>query len=462
MRNFIRNTAEKWHFAMEKVMPDSFIFAVLLTFIVFGLALIVVQASPVKIVESWYRGFWAYLAFSMQMVVLLIFGYSLAISRVGVKVIDSVTGIAKTPAQAVAVVAAVASILGAINWGLALIAGIFLCLGAARRVKGIHWPLLVASAYIGAEAAVPWSISITEPLLLNSPGWGWSPDIIPTIEKEIAGKLAPMPFDQTIYATASLFGLVLTPIIAVITCYLMHPAPERTKSISPEILEKLAAESQFKLEKPKEMALADKLNWSRTLWILVCIMTFAAIFLWFRGKSFMQVDLNMYNFIFIGIAMLLHENLARFVESVKMGSKAAFGIIMQFPFYAGIFGIMAYTGLLKVVAEWFVAISTPFFYPLVTMISSGIINMFIPSSGGIWMVQGPIMILAANKLGVAFNRVVMAFTAGEVLTNIIQPFWALPLLGATGTEMRTIMGYCLLATLFMFVLVALIYLFLPM
>ncbi len=462
MRSFIRNWAEKWHFGMEKVMPDSFIFAALLTFVVFIMALVVVGASPVQIVQSWYKGFWAYQPFSMQMVILLIFGYSLAITRLGVKAIDAVTGIAKTPAQAVAVVAAVAAILGAINWGLGLVGGIFLCLGAARRVKGIHWPLLVASAYIGAFSTITWSMSITEPLLLNSPGWGWTPDIVPAIEKEIGRKLAPMPFDQTIYATASVIGLILTPIVAVLTCYLMHPTPERTKSISPEALEKLAAESQFKLERPKEMALADKLNWSRTLWILICIMTFAAIFLWFRGKSFMQVDLNMYNFIFIGIAMLLHENLARFVESVKMGSKAAFGIIMQFPFYAGIFGIMAYTGLLKVVAGWFVAISTPFLYPLVTQISSGIINMFIPSSGGIWMVQGPIMILAANKLGVAFNRVVMAFTAGEVLTNTIQPFWALPLLGATGTEMRTIMGYCLLATFFMFVLVALIYLFLPM
>jgi len=462
MRNFIRNTAEKWHFAMEKVMPDSFIFAILLTFIVFILALTVVQASPGKIVDSWYKGFWAYLAFSMQMVILLIFGYSLAITRIGAKAIDAVTGIAKTPAQAVAVVAAAGAILGAVNWGLGMVAGIFLCIGAARRVKGVHWPLLVASAYIGATSTITWSMSITEPLLLNSPGWGWAPDIVPSIEKEIGQKLAPMPFDQTIYATASLFGLILTPILAVLTCYLMHPTPERTRSISPEALEKLSTQAQFKLEKPKEMSLADKLNWSRTLWILVCIMTFAAIFLWFRGKRFMQVDLNMYNFIFIGIAMLLHENLARFVESVRVAAGAAFGIIMQFPFYAGIFGIMAYTGLLKVVAGWFVAISTPFIYPLVTMLSSGIINMFIPSSGGIWMVQGPIMILAANKLGVAFNRVVMAFTAGEVLTNTIQPFWALPLLGATGTEMRTIMGYCMLACLFEFILVALVYLFLPM
>jgi short-chain fatty acids transporter len=462
MKNVIRNWAEKLHFGMEKVMPDSFIFAALLTFVVFIMALVVVGASPVQIVQSWYKGFWAYLPFSMQMVILLIFGYSLAITRIGVKAIDAVTGIAKTPPQAVALVCAAAALLSVVNWGLGFIGGIFLCIGAARRVKGVHWPLLVASAYIGAISTDTWGVGLTEPLLLNSPGWGWAPDIVQSFEKEIGQKLAPMSFDKTIWATASLVGLVLTPILATILCYLMHPTPERTRTISPEALEKLSTQSQFKLEKPKEMVLADKLNWSRTIWILLCIMTFAAIFLWFQGKKFAQVDLNMYNFIFIGIAMLLHENLARFVESIKVAAGAAFGIIMQFPFYAGIFGIMAYTGLLKVIAGWFVAISTPFIYPLVTMISSGIINIFIPSSGGIWMVQGPIMILAAHKLGVSFNRVAMAFSAGEVLTNVIQPFWALPLLGATGTEMRTIMGYCMLACLFEFILVAVIYLFLPM
>lgn len=462
MRRFIRNWAEKWHFGMEKVMPDSFIFAALLTFIVFILALVFTGAGPVKIVESWYKGFWAYLLFSMQMVVLLIFGYSLAITRPGIKAIEAVTGLAKTPAQTVAVVCGAAAVLSQINWALGFIGGIFLCLGAARRVKGVHWPLLVASAYIGALSTDAFSISITEALLANNPGWGWAPDIVSSIEKEVGQKLLPMGFNNTIWAPASLFCLFLTPILATLLCYLMHPTPERTRTISPEALAKLSAESQFDLQKPKEMTLADKLNWSRSIWLLLVIMMFTAIVLWFRHKSFLQLDLNMFNFIFIGLSMLLHENLARFVESVKMASKAAFGIIMQFPFYAGIFGIMAYTGLLKIIAGWFVAISTPFIYPLITMLSSGIINMFIPSSGGIWMVQGPVMILAAHKLGVSFNRTVMAFTAGEVLTNTIQPFWALPLLGATGTEMRTIMGYCLLATLFEFILVAVIYLFLPM
>lgn len=462
MKKLIRNWAEKCHFALERVMPDSFIFAILLTFIVFIMALTIVKAPPIKIMESWYRGFWAYLAFTMQMVVLMTFGYSLAISRVGVKIIDAVTGIAKTPAQAVAVVTAVSAVAGAVNWGLALVVGIFLCMGAARRIKGIHWPLLVASSYIGAMSTITWSFSITEALLLNSPGWGWSPDIIPTMEKELGQKLTPIGFDQTIYSFASLVGLILTPLLAIYLCSMMHPAPERARSISPEVLEKLSGEAQFAVQKPKQMTLADKLNWSRTIWILLCIMMFASLIIWFRGKSFTQIDLNIYNFIFIAVALLFHENLARFVESLKVAVKASYAFVLQFPFYAGIFGIMAYTGLVKVIVEWFVAISTPITYPVITMISTGFINMFIPSSGGIWMTQGPVMVLAAKKLGVAINRTIMAFTAGEVLTNTIQPFFALPLLGAMGMEVRSIMGYCLLATLFEFILVALIYTFLPM
>jgi short-chain fatty acids transporter len=301
---------------MEKVMPDSFIFAALLTFIVFIMALVFAGAHPVPIVESWYKGFWAYLLFSMQMVVLLIFGYSLAITRLGIKAIEAVTGLGKTPAQTIAVVCGAAAILSQINWALGFIGGIFLCLGAARRVKGVHWPLLVASVYIGALSTDAFSISITEALLANNPGWGWAPDIVSTIEKEVGQKLLPMGFDKTIWAPASLACLFLTPILAVLLCYLMHPTPERTRTITPEALAKLAAESQFDLQKPKEMTLADKLNWSRTIWLLLCIMIFTAIVLWFRQKSFLQLDLNMFNFIFIGIAMLLHENLP-FYESVK-------------------------------------------------------------------------------------------------------------------------------------------------
>lgn len=462
MRSFVRNTAERLHFAMEKVMPDSFIFAMLLTFIVAILAMVVMGVGPIKVVESWYKGFWAYLAFSMQMAILLIFGYSLAITRPGRYVLDAITGVPKSPQAAVAWVCLISAILAAINWGLGLIGGIFLVLGTARRVKGVHWPLLVASAYIGAMSSTTWSISITEPLLLNSPGWGWAADVVTTVEKELGIKLTPMPFNKTIYALASIIGLIFTPLLGTLMCYLMHPTPERTKTISEEALKKLQSIVEFRVEKPAEMHLADRLNWSRVIWVIISVMAITAIILYFREKSFVQLDLNMFNFIFLGLAMILHENLARFVESVRMAAQSAYGIIMQFPFYAGIFGIMAYTGLLKEVASWFVSISTPFWYPLITMISSGVINMFIPSSGGIWMVQGPVMIIAGNKLGVELNRVVMAFTAGEVITNAVQPFWALPLLGATGTEMRNIMGYCLFATIVMFLLVAILYTFLPM
>ena len=136
MRKAIRGLAEKLHFGMEKVMPDSFIFAVLLPFIVFILAMVVVGAGPIKIVEAWHRGFWAYLAFSMQMTILLIFGYSMAITKPGTYILDKLTGVAKTPAGAVAWVSFLASMLCLVNWGLGLAGSIFLLPGDGQESQG--------------------------------------------------------------------------------------------------------------------------------------------------------------------------------------------------------------------------------------------------------------------------------------------------------------------------------------
>lgn len=462
MTNPIRKIAEKLHFGMEKVTPDSLIFAIILTVIVFVLALIVGGATPLQTVAAWHKGFWSYLPFSMQMTILLIFSYSVAISRPGIWVLDKLTGVPKTPAGAVAWVSFLASMLCLINWGLGLTGGIFLCLGTVKRVKGIHWPLLVASAYIGCMATTAYSVSITEPLLLNQLGWGWSADVVPTVEKAIGQKLLPMGFDTTIYAPASIVAIIVSPLLCAFLCYLMHPIPEKTRPLSEEGLKDLTAIADFESSITRGNEIADRLNWSRTLWILICLLVVVATVLWFRSKSFLQLDLNMFNFLFLMLAMVLHGSIPRFVESVKRATGVAYGIILQFPFYAGIFGMMAYTGLLTEIARWFTSISTPFLYPLVTMFAAGTLNMFIPSSGGIWMVMGPPTIMAASQLGVAFNRVAMAFTAGEVITNAIQPFWALPLLGATKTEMRNIMGYCIVTTIALFIVVAFIYTFLPM
>jgi len=286
--------------------------------------------------------------------------------------------------------------------------------------------------------------------------------VVPTVEKAIGQKLLPMGFEKTIYAPASLVAMILSPLLAALFCFLMHPVPEKTKPISSEALKGLVAMADFESRITRGTDLADKLNWSRIIWVLISLLVVVAAILWFQGKSFLQLDLNMFNYIFIMLALVFHGSVPRFVESVKRATEAAYGIILQFPFYAGIFGMMAYTGLLQAIANWFGSLATPFIYPLIVMIAAGVINIFIPSSGGIWMVQGPPTIMAAAQLGVPFIRVAMAFTAGEVLTNIIQPFWALPLLGATKTEMRNIMGYCIVVTAVLFVAVALCYLYLPM
>ncbi len=328
MANPLSKMADKLHFGMEKITPDSFIFAIILTFIVFILAMLVVHAGPLDIVAAWHKGFWAYLAFSMQMVILLIFGFSVAMSRPGAYVLDKLTGVAKTPAMAVAWVSLLASLLCLVNWGLGLTGGIFLCLGTARRVKGVHWPLLVASAYIGAMATTTWSVSITEPLLLNQTGWGWAPDVVPTVEKAIGTKLLPMGFDKTIYAPASIVALIVSPLLCALLCYLMHPDPERTKTISDEALQKLKDMVDLDKGLPKGNDIADRLNRSRILWILTCLVIVTAVVLWFRQKSFLQLDLNMFNLLFIMFAIVLHGSILRFVESVKRATEASYGIIL--------------------------------------------------------------------------------------------------------------------------------------
>ncbi len=460
--NPIRDVAEKLHFGLERITPDSFIFAIILTFIVVLMAMLWVGATPLQVVDAWHRGFWSYLAFSMQMTILLIFGYSMAITPIGQKVLDRVTGVPKTPAAACAWVALLSSILTFFNWGLGLAAAIFLVLGTAKRVKGVHFPLLVASAYIGCMATDGLSISITEPLLVNSAGWGWAADTVKTVEGAIGIKLAPLGFNKTIFAPASLVALVVLPVIGLVLSYLMHPTREKTQELDEGAIAKLSEVAKFD-DKPKgEPTLAERLDRSKVLWAMIVVLVGGAAVLWFSKNDFMKLDLNMFNFLFIFLALVLHGSVSRFVESVRRATGAAFGIILQFPFYAGIFGIMQYTGLLVAIANWFTASSSPALYPVITMISSGIVNMFIPSSGGIWLVQGPPMVMAASNLGVELNRVIQSFTIGETITNVIQPFWALPLLGATNTEMRNIMGYCVVACVFLLIAAAAIYSFLPM
>lgn len=171
-------------------------------------------------------------------------------------------------------------------------------------------------------------------------------------------------------------------------------------------------------------------------------------------KNGLDLNINIVNFIFLFLGIIFHKTPRRFLESVNRAVKNASGIIVQFPFYAGIMGMMVASGLSAKLSEWFVSVSNEFMYPLLTFISAGILNIFVPSGGGQWAVQGPIMIPGAEALGVDLAKTAMAVAWGDAWTNMIQPFWAIPLLAIAGLKVRDIMGFCVTILLWSFIPIA--------
>ncbi len=174
---------------------------------------------------------------------------------------------------------------------------------------------------------------------------------------------------------------------------------------------------------------------------------------WQRGL--VALDLNVVNFTLLIFGLLLHGTPTKYTNAVVDGAQAASGVILQFPFYAGIMGMMTHSGLVVVIASWFVALSTPFTFPFWTMLSAGLINLMVPSGGGQWAVQGPIVLEATRVLGVDMGRSVMAVAFGDELTNMIQPFWLLPLLGITRLRAGEVLGYTAAPMIVVFLVMAL-------
>jgi short-chain fatty acids transporter len=204
---------------------------------------------------------------------------------------------------------------------------------------------------------------------------------------------------------------------------------------------------------------ADRLENSRVISIIIGVLGLIFIFYHFVQKG-LDLNINIVNFIFLFLGILFHQTSRRFLNSVSDAVKNAGGIIIQFPFYAGIMGMMVTSGLSEKMSLWFVSISNEFTFPLFTFISAGIVNFFVPSGGGQWAVQGPIMIPAAIELGVDTAKTAMAVAWGDARTNMIQPFWTLPLLAIAGLKVKDIIGFCVIAMLWAFIPISIGLLFL--
>ena len=316
----------------------------------------------------------------------------------------------------------VALIASWINWGFGLVVGALFAKALARQVR-VHYPLLIASAYSGF---IVWHGGLA----------GSIPLVIATDGHFTADLIGVIGTSETIFAFFNLAIIVALFIVVPMVNRLMLPSEEESTYVDPAVLDD-EPDTAVTINRP-----ADHLENSRILAWLVGFSGLAFIFQYFMNGG--GLNLNIVNFMFLFLAIILHQTPKRLLGSLHEAVKGGSGIVIQFPFYAGIMGVMTASGLAASISSGFVSMATAESLPFWSFISAGLVNIFVPSGGGQWAVQAPVVLPAAQELGASIPRVAMAVAWGDAWTNLLQPFWALPVLAIAGLKAKDIMGYCLM------------------
>ncbi|ELZ61566.1 MULTISPECIES: short-chain fatty acid transporter [Halorubrum] len=439
---------------VERWMPSPFVFAILLTYLVYGAGLLATDSGPVELLEFWYGGFWAFLGFSMQMVLILMTGFVIAYHPRVNAILQRLAEIPNSGAQAAAFVGFISMSLAWVHWGFSLIMGAIFAreMGKVAHRKGItvHYPLLAVAGYMGLGLTWHWGISGSAPLQLtdaNNIGEGTGFEFLSST----------IPAAETIFHPYALTLTVLSIIFASAVLYVLAPSGERAKGITEyvdeaELFDSVsdggtdAADASDPVDEPPaevDDVPAERMNNSRIIGGLVALSGVAILAVQFAGQGLNAFTLNAVNFGFLFAGLLIYQRPAYYRDRFNEAAGAAAGIVLLFPFFAGIQGIMASSGLALLLAEGLLDVSTAATYPVIAWIVGSVANLFVPSGGGEWLVVGPSVLQAAQELGVPYGQATIAYAVGDAHTNLLNPFWALPLLAITNVRAREMFGYAI-------------------
>lgn len=408
---------------VERYLPDPYIFVVLITFIAATAAIGIERQSPVDVLRWWGNGFWGLMVFTLQMVMVLVTGYMLASAPVIKSLLRRIASLARSPGGAILLVTYVSLVASWINWGFGLVVGALFAKELARQVR-VDYRLLVASAYSGF-------------LIWHGGLSGSVPLTIATEGHFLQGAIGIIPTRETLFSSLNLAIIAVLAVVIPALNRLMLPDEKDSVFIDRARLEE-EPEPRAEVNRP-----AERLENARLLGWLLGGAGVAYLFDHFVVQHG-TLNLNTVNFAFLFLAILLHGSARHLLASLDAAIRGAAGIVIQFPFYAGITAIMTESGLLASLSEIITSVASTTSLPFWTFISAGITNMFIPSGGGQWAVQGPIVVATAAALDTEVTRVAMAVAWGDAWTNMLQPFWALPVLAIAGLRAKDIMGYCLI------------------
>ncbi len=420
-------------------MPNPFLFAIILTYVAALAAWWSEGSNVAEIAFAWYGGFWVLLTFAMQMVIILVTGFVVAYHPIVKRGILRLVRLPRNGRQAVVLVGAGSMLTGWISWGLGLIFGAILAreMGkvAHRRSMAVHYPLLAVAGYMGMSLTWGWGMSSSAGLLQAT-------DNNVFMQMGIVDRV--IPASEWVFHSYPLILTALALLYGCLMLYLLAPPDRNCRGIARYLPDEADAEDAH----PPAPAIvrpspADRINHSRILGGIIALTGVVMLGREFVTDPMGALDLNVFNFGFLMVGMLLYISPSRYQDEFNDAVKGSAGIILQFPFYAGIVGIMTGTGLVETMTQGLLDISAanPDVFPVVTWITGGVLNVFVPSAGSEWAIVGGPMMQAGAELGVPHGQTIAAYAVGDAHTNLFNPFWAIPLLAITGLRARDMFGY---------------------
>jgi short-chain fatty acids transporter len=419
----------------EHWFPDAFVFALGAVVVVFVLGLALGE-RPVHLVSVFGDSFWKLIPFTMQMALVIIGGFVVASAPPVARLIRKLASWPKSARSAVAFTAFFAMLTSLLSWGLSLIFTGLLVRELTRRVRGLDYRALGAAAYLGLGSVWAFGLSSSAALLQATPA---------SIPKALLNVTGVLRLTETIFLWQSMASAAILIVASVLIAYFSCPREDRAKTaadygVSFEPIGEVEPEADAAARKP-----ADWLERSRVLALVIGLLMLAFLVIEFARKGGLAaLDLNTFNFAFLTAGLLLHGRPRSFIKAVNDSVPATAGVLIQFPFYAGIFGLIAKTAIAPALKTLFVRVTTHATFPLLVAAYSAVLGLFVPSGGGKWVIEAPYVMAAANTWHVHLGWTVQIYNAAEALPNLINPFWMLPLMGLLKVRARELAGYSIL------------------
>jgi len=421
--------------ASERWFPDAFVFALIAVVAAFAAGLFVGEGAT-HLAELFVSSFWGLVPFTMQMAMVVVGGYVVASSPPVYRLIRLLAGVPKTPRGAVAFVAFFAMATSLLSWGLSLVITGLLVREICQKIPRVDYRAIGAAAYLGLGSIWSFGLSSSAALMMATKS---------TIPPELLAVTGVVPLRETIFLWPSIVSALILMVVSVAVAAFSCPSAEEAKT-----QEDFGIRYQplaVAVEPPRTPA--EKLEHSPLLTLLVGAIAAFGLFVTFRAKGILPAfDLNIFNFVFLLLGLLLHGRPRSFLKAVSASVPATAGVLIQFPFYAAIFGLISKTAVSARLADLFVHLSTPRTFPLLVAAYSAILGVFVPSGGGKWVIEAPYVMAAAKEFHVHLGWTIQIYNAAEALPNLLNPFWMLPLMGILSVRARELAGYAILQLLF--------------